>query len=89
MAYFANSTEGDTLTRQCDDCPLGQLACPILHVQMAHNYDQCSNEQLKQAMNLLVNEKGVCQLRPLLWSRERGDESVLQMLERTAQKEGA
>ncbi len=23
MAYFANGTEGDQLTAQCEDCPLG------------------------------------------------------------------
>lgn len=35
-------------------------------VQIVHNYDQCDNPKLKDAMNLLVDEDGECQLKPLL-----------------------
>lgn len=66
IAYFSNSTDGDVLDQQCASCPLGDEMCPILAVQLAHNYDQIGNDKLKAAMNLLVNEKGVCQLKPLL-----------------------
>lgn len=66
MAYFPNGTSGEMLDDQCDECPLGKAACPIFLVQMLHNYDQCSNEKLKDAMNLLINEKGICQMRPML-----------------------
>ncbi len=66
MAYFANSTEGDKLQQQCDICPLGRKQCPIMNVQLVHNYDQCGIPKLRDAMNLLVNEDGICQLRPLL-----------------------
>lgn len=66
MAYFANSTEGDILDQQCADCILGRKHCPVANVQLVHNYDQCGIPKLREAMNLLVNEQGICQLRPLL-----------------------
>jgi hypothetical protein len=66
MAYFANGCEGEMLSAQCAECPLAEQPCPILLVQLMHNYDQCNNEKLKAAMNLLINEDGICQLRPLL-----------------------
>lgn len=66
MAYFANGTEGEYLDAQCGDCPLGEKACPIMGVQMLFNYDQIGVPKLREAMNYLVNERGDCQLRPLL-----------------------
>lgn len=66
MAYFSNGTEGEKLDQQCDECPLGQGPCPVFLVQMLHNYDQCDNEKLKAAMNLLIDERGICQVRPQL-----------------------
>jgi hypothetical protein len=66
MAYFANGSEGELLQAQCDECPLGEKPCPVALVQVMHNYDQCTNEKLKAAMNLLIDEHGICRLRPLL-----------------------
>lgn len=65
MAYFANGTDGDYLEAQCEKCPLGQKACPVLHVQLLYNYDQVAKgqEKLREAMNMLVDPKGICQVR--------------------------
>ena len=63
MAYFPNGTSGMVLDEQCAECVLGMVACPIFAVQMLHNYDQNDNEKLRDAMNLLINEAGVCQMR--------------------------
>lgn len=62
MVYFSNGTEGGLLDEQCQNCLLGQEACPIYLVQTIYNYDQCTNLKLKNAMNLLINEKGECQM---------------------------
>jgi hypothetical protein len=66
MAYFSNGSEGEILEAQCEVCPLGEQPCPIMAVQLLHNYDQVGNDKLRAAMNLLVDERGICQLRPLL-----------------------
>ena len=66
MAYFSNGCEGETLDNQCCDCPLGELPCPTTLVQLTFNYDQCSNEKLKEAMTMLVDDDGICQTRKLL-----------------------
>jgi hypothetical protein len=66
MAYFSNSTEGDILQSQCDRCPLGDKPCPVMSVQLLFNYDQIGNAKLKEAMEQLVDKKGMCQLFPLL-----------------------
>lgn len=65
MAYFSNSSEGEVLDVQCYDCPLGGGCCPVLSVQMLYNYDQLEDgqEKLREAMELLVDDKGVCQVR--------------------------
>lgn len=70
MAYFSNGSEGEKLDEQCSQCPLGEGACPVFLVQMLHNYDQCGNEKLKAAMNLLINEEGLCQMRQLLMEKK-------------------
>jgi len=67
MAYFANGTEGMILDNQCGDCLLPNgTPCPILFAQITYNYDQCSNEGLKDVMNDLVNADGICQMKPIL-----------------------
>ena len=48
---------------------------------MQYNYDQIGNDKLKAAMNLLVDDEGICQLRPLL--TEKKEETMLEYLERT------
>lgn len=66
MAYFSNGTEGDHFEMQCAECPIGEKNCPIALVQLIYNYEQCDNSKLKGAMDLLVNESGDCQLKPIL-----------------------
>ncbi len=68
MAYFSNGTEGMILDEQCSQCPVGESedsCCPVHAIQMLYNYDQLKkgNEQLREAMNLLVDGKGKCQMR--------------------------
>lgn len=68
MAYFSNGTEGMILDDQCAECPVGESedsCCPVHAIQMLYNYDQLKkgNEQLKEAMNVLVDDKGKCQMR--------------------------
>jgi hypothetical protein len=66
MAYFPNGSAGVILNNQCSDCPIGRhpdAPCPVLEVQLFYNYDQCDNEKLEEAMNTLVDEKGICQMR--------------------------
>ena len=77
MAYFSNSTDGDKLQQQCDTCPAGAINedridvthyCPIRIVQDLNNYDQLKkgNEKLKAAMEVLIDEKLICQMLPIL-----------------------
>jgi hypothetical protein len=42
--------------------------CPVHAVQMLYNYDQVSagQEKLRAAMNVLIDERGVCQVRKVL-----------------------
>ena len=70
MAYFPNGTSGDVLYNQCDECICGMdatdlVACPVLTVQEEYNYDQVDKgqEYLREAMDLLVNGKGICQMK--------------------------
>ena len=67
MAYFANSSDGFTLDAQCDNCRIDpDMPCPVLLVQLEYNYKQVKNADLKAAMNLLVDEKGICQMKKVL-----------------------
>ena len=85
MAYFPNSTAGDVLDQQCENCPLGYgwndpkqgklfdderppKPCPVALVQLEYNYRQLDkgNELLRQAMTILIDDKGICQTRKLL-----------------------
>lgn len=66
MAYFANGTEADILDQQCEKCLYGMsddILCPISAVQLTYNYDQRDNEKLAEAMNLLINNDGLCLMR--------------------------
>ncbi len=80
MAYFPNGDAGEYLESQCAICPLGKegVACPVKLVQLMYNYDQlkAGQDKLREALTMLVNKKGDCQVRPLLEqpkSRFRGD----------------
>lgn len=69
MAYFANGTEGMTLDEQCYGCIYGlsdESYCPIHHAQLEFNYDQLSNDQLQQCLNILINKKGICKMKETL-----------------------
>ena len=66
MVYFSNGTEGDILDSQCSECKLWNESCPIIIVQLEYNYGQVGNELARKIMNELVNEKGMCMLKPML-----------------------
>lgn len=67
MAYFANGSEGEQLDRQCAECKLPDDApCPVLLTQLTYNYKQIGNDDLSEAVNLLINSEGICQMKPLL-----------------------
>lgn len=56
------------LEEQCCKCHLGNTYCPVLAVQLEYNYEQCNkgNEKLAEAMNLLINEDGICAMKMAL-----------------------
>ena len=70
MAYFPNGTAGDILDQQCAKClhHNPDIGCPISFVQTHYNYDQCDDglEKMQELLNILVNEKGICQMKPLI-----------------------
>lgn len=71
MAYFSNGSEGMYLEAQCCECLLpGDAPCPVLLAQLNHNYEQFDEEgspnKVAEILNILVNEKGDCQMMPLL-----------------------
>lgn len=67
MAYFSNGSDGMYLDAQCDECIHAnpEASCPIACVQLMYNYDQLDkgNEKLRKAMNVLIDEKGNCQMK--------------------------
>lgn len=71
MAYFSNGTEGEALDEQCWECLHSEddlTLCPIMAIQMEFNYKQCDekNKDLRAAMNMLVDDKGSCLMKPLI-----------------------
>ena len=68
MAYFSNGTEGEVLDLQCARCSIGGKQCPVALVQSLYNYQQHEHSKLRDAMNLLIDEAGVCQVLPLIES---------------------
>jgi len=70
VAYFANGTEGMIFYEQCINCLHEDpgVGCPIALVQMIYNYEQLDkgNEKLRECLNHLVNESGICQMKPLI-----------------------
>ncbi len=72
MAYFSNGSEGEILDRQCRLCLGWDSACPIALVQMLYNYDQVDKgrEKLRDAMSLLIDDDGVCQMKKQLDERK-------------------
>ena len=67
MAYFPNGTAGEILDNQCCDCLHEDewAWCPVYAIQSLFNYDQVDKgqEKLRQAINMLVDEKGICKVR--------------------------
>jgi phosphatidylserine/phosphatidylglycerophosphate/cardiolipin synthase-like enzyme len=67
MAYFPNGTSAEVLEDQCYDCLHRdeKVLCPVYQVQYFFNYDQVGEgqEKLRQAINMLINEKGICAVR--------------------------
>lgn len=66
MAYFANGTEGLYLDEQCCGCLYGldeEVLCPVSAVQNIYNYDQIGNDKLREAMDLLIDKKGICRMK--------------------------
>lgn len=68
MAYFSNNSDPNSwrFDSQCMSCPLADKGCTIAAAQMIYNYDQCDNEQLKEALELLVSTEKGCRIFPLL-----------------------
>lgn len=71
MAYFANGTEGLYLEEQCDSCIHGadesqSIMCPIYLVQQEYNYKQNDDGDLRDCLNHLINNQGVCQMKRTL-----------------------
>jgi len=75
MAYFSNSSEGEVLDSQCAGCLLGspEASCPVKAIHWIYNYDQCSNEKLREAMEMLVDKQGICQVKAEIDSVESFD----------------
>lgn len=68
MAFFSNSSDGGILDRQCGECihQDPDAGCPVARVQTEFNYDQIDNDKLVRVLEILINKKGVCQLKPLI-----------------------
>lgn len=86
MAYFSNSSEGAFFDEQCAECihaDEGAL-CPVAHVQMMYNYDQCadSQEKLRQVLTILVSDDEGCQVKPLIDKLRSGKKAVPSVLKK-------
>ncbi len=66
MAYFPNSSSGMEFDETCCECihEDPEAGCPVALVQMSFNYDQTDNKKLAEALTMLINEKGECQMKP-------------------------
>ena len=63
MGYFSNGTEGFYLEEQCHNCLHGlndEMLCPVALVQLTYNYSQIGNDDLQAALNMLIDEHGIC-----------------------------
>jgi hypothetical protein len=70
MAYFPNGRAGMYIDEQCAECIHAdpEAGCPIALVQMEFNYEQLNDGEtrLRRCLNLLVDERGDCQMKPLI-----------------------
>lgn len=87
MAYFPNGSSGEILDNQCASCSLGQSPCPVLLVQLTYNYDQVDKgqEKLREAMEILVDKRGVCQVKIQMDKTSLSAEEVRKMLVRAVE----
>ena len=80
MAYFANSSEGGFFDEQCAECIHADESsmCPVAHVQMMYNYDQCadSQEKLRQVLTILVTDEEGCQVKPFIDKLRAGKKDI-------------
>lgn len=60
MAYFSNSSEGECLFAQCEQCIFGELPCPIFNAQLNHNYSACNNKEAREILDELIDNSGNC-----------------------------
>jgi hypothetical protein len=81
MAYFSNSCEGYVLDRQCRECKINSLFCPICHVQEKYNYKQLEAGQLelRECLNFLIGKDFKCQISELLKGDEKNNENTTGM----------
>jgi hypothetical protein len=86
MAYFSNSSEGWFFDEQCAECiHVDETAmCPVAHVQMMYNYDQCADgqEKLRQVMTILVSDSTGCQVKPLIDKLRHGRKAIPDVLKK-------
>ncbi len=68
MAYFPNGTSGEILEVQCCECLHKDIdtTCPIYYVQSVFNYKQSENRDLEVCLGLMINDKGICQMKKIL-----------------------
>ena len=77
MAYFPNGSSGEAFEELCSDCEHYPI-CSVYSVQNLFNYDQCDEGQakLRQCLNILVQEGGVCTMFIESLTPEPGQEEV-------------
>jgi hypothetical protein len=85
MAYFPNGTAGEILDSQCIDCLHEDewSWCPVYAVQQLFNYDQVDKgqEKLRQAINMLIDEKGICKVRAAFRAEKNGTDGPVPCME--------
>lgn len=57
------------MDKQCAECPIGRhpdAPCPVLLQSIHMNYDQCDNPKLREALNITVDENGICQMKKVM-----------------------
>jgi len=64
MGYFSNGSEGEGYEAEyCDRCihqKPDDGGCAVWFAHLMHNSDQNSNEQLENALNILIPRRGIC-----------------------------
>lgn len=91
MAYFPNGSSGMEFDEGCMDClhEDPDYGCPIAFIQMNYNYDQLDdgNEQVKEILDYLVDQKKGCILRDKIMSLKHGpkpDHDTMEIFKRNS-----